>query len=84
MDKLVKPKSNGKPRTRETKKLYYGTNNTAHQTKNEYKPIEVYKRVLNPKTETYEYITEIINHKLNWENQVEHLKANLLDMKEEE
>lgn len=36
---------------------------------------EIYTtRELNPKTEKYEYKTEIINHKLNWEQEEQKLK----------
>lgn len=54
------------------------TDNQQFATEIEYKPVEVIKRVFNEKTEQYEYKKEIINHALEWENELEMLRTDSL------
>lgn len=51
----------------------------------EYEPEVIVERVFNDKTETYEYVERIINHKLDWENTIEGLAAQeLFEINEKE
>lgn len=54
--------------------VYQYVDNSIYEDNEKYKA-EIYTtRELNPKTEKYEYKTEIINHKLNWEQEEQKLK----------
>lgn len=65
-------------------KVYQHTNNNDYIVTKEYEPETILKRELNPNTETYEYIKETKNDKLDWENQIQMINQTELLKKESE
>lgn len=65
-------------------KYMYSETNEKYQNKSEYVPTTAYERVLNPKTEQYEYKEIIINDKLDWENTEKAILNSLLNTSEKE
>jgi len=54
--------------------VYSHVDNTEFISNEEYKGEVITERVFNSATESYEYVTKIVNAKLDWENQLELLK----------
>lgn len=61
--------------------IYQYVDNSNYMITEEYKPEKITERILNPKTEKYEYKTRIVNHKLDWEQEEQKLKQ-LLQLQE--